>query len=302
MFNNDFLGALRGKGDKLLDEYFGELPPSSIFSSRPDQFGNSFLSDWEEQTDIGSHLKSNRSLKAGQYFYQKHRAHILFTLGFMSLPYCYAAADGAKVIFHSEKMRSQPLTRLKDTARFVETVCSPDSSAEALNEMVRQVRWKHAQVREFMKRQSFWNEKWGLPINQEDLAGTNLAFSLVVLRGLRRMRIAVSPEEVNQYFQLWNVIGKALGIEDLVLPSTMAIALELENAIKIRHFIKNEESVWLTKSLSKTLNEIMGFVDAEKIMGALLEPDVAEVLSLRPVSFSPIQQTLINTFLKWKSF
>jgi|GEM_PF-1199596 len=302
MFDNEILQPFRIEGDKVLDQHFDGLTSATIFSCTPNHLGKVLLEAWHVQTSIGKKIKENRELKSAQKFYAKHRAHILFTLGFMSLPYCYAAAAGAQVMYFSDKMRNQPLKRLKDTASFVESVCSPDSSVESIDFSIRQVRWKHAQVRAFMKQQTFWNSDWGLPVNQEDLAGTNLAFSVVVLRGLRKLNIPVSPEEAAQFYLLWTIIGEALGIEKLLLPSSLKQSLELEKAIKTRHFIKNEQSVWLTKSLVSTLNKAMGFDQAEKIMGSMLEPDVVEVLSLQPDSFDFIQQTFIHTFLRWKSF
>jgi hypothetical protein len=56
----------------------------------------------------------------------------------------------------------------------------------------------------------------GLPINQEDLVVTQLAFSLVVLLGLERAGLAwhVSDAEMEDYLRLWALVGRLLGIRD----------------------------------------------------------------------------------------
>jgi len=302
METSDFLNECRQKGDLLADEYLDSLPPLEVFKAKPENLNSNIQVAWKNETNLGEVLRSNFTTRPSQGFYKKNRPQILFILGMVSLPYCYAAAKGAKVIYFSDKMRNSPLSRLKDTALFVEAVCQPHSDEKLINELISQVRWKHAQVRSFMKRQSFWNKDWGLPINQEDLAGTNLSFSVVLLRGLRKMGVPIAPEEANNYFQLWSCVGKSLGIEESCLPEDLSMALDLEKTIKKRHFFQSEESIWLTKSLNQSLNKILGFGDSEKIMSALLEPEVAEVLSLQPVSFSPIQKTIVNSFLRWKTF
>lgn len=302
MFNNTYLNAFRRQGDLLADSYLSRLPVHEIFKSAPSNLNPSVFTLWKKETNIGSKIIANKNSRAGQRFYENNRASILFVLGFMSLPYCYAAADGARVIFFSDKMRNTPLARLKDTALFVDAVCRPSTPAEQIDEMVATVRWKHAQVRNWMQKQAFWNIGWGVPINQEDMAGTNLAFSLVVLRGLRKLGIAITPQEAKSFFALWHEIGDGLGISTDLNPKEIDLGLKLELAIKIRHFKVSQQGVALTQQLGQTLEKALGVKNSEKIMSGLLEPDVAEVLSLQPVSLSPIQQTLINTFLQWKSF
>jgi hypothetical protein len=302
MLSNTDLNGFRKLGDALADAFLSGLPVHEIFQSTPASMDSAAFSAWKQSTAIGSTIFEKKSCRAGQRFYEKNRASILFVLGFMSLPYCYAAADGARVIFYSDKMRNNPLARLKDTALFVDAVCRHSTPAELIDKMVDTVRWKHAQVRNWMQKQAFWNPDWGMPINQEDMAGTNLAFSVVVLRGLRKLGVAITPQEVKSFFALWHEIGTGLGISNELNPSEIDMGLLLESAIKSRHFQVSDHGVALTRQLAQTLNQALGVGDASKIMAGLLEPDVAEVLSLQPVSLSPIQQTLINTFLQWKSF
>jgi len=56
----------------------------------------------------------------------------------------------------------------------------------------------------------------GIPINQEDMIVTQLAFSIVVLMGLERARLlgCVSHADMCDYIHLWRYIGHLVGIRE----------------------------------------------------------------------------------------
>jgi hypothetical protein len=66
-----------------------------------------------------------------------------------------------------------------------------------------------------------------LPNNQEELAYTLLTFSYVFLRSMRRLGIALSREQEEDYLHAWNVAGHFLGIRRGLMVDTMAEAAEL---------------------------------------------------------------------------
>ena len=115
-------------------------------------------------------------------------------LGLLSLPYCYAAADGARVLDLSERIKNKPEHRLNETADFVWDVMAPNAfkpDGKGFTSILK-VRLLHAAIRFYTGKSSKWNAAdWGLPVNQEDMAGTNLSFSLLVVRGLRKFGLAV---------------------------------------------------------------------------------------------------------------
>jgi hypothetical protein len=80
------------------------------------------------------------------------------------------------------------------------------------------VRFLHAKVRfALMKRggKKKWDvEKYGIPINQEDMAATTLAFSVNVLFGIDLISgFSLSEQERLDYLALWRYIGYLLGVE-----------------------------------------------------------------------------------------
>jgi hypothetical protein len=76
----------------------------------------------------------------------------------------------------------------------------------------------------------------GHPINQEDMVFAVHTFSLEIIEGLREMRIAVSDEDAENYFQCWKIIGRGLGVRRELEPENYKDALALQELIYKRHF------------------------------------------------------------------
>ena len=204
----------------------------------------------------GSDLKK---IAKGQEFFQKNAEDCLSLLGTMSLPYCYAAADGAQVLYFSERMRNDAQKRLLETARFVFEVNQTDSLKQNGLAFITilKVRLLHATIRFHLKNHEDWDIKWGLPINQEDLMGTNIAFSFIVLRGLRKLGKKFSNQEANSYLHLWYVVGQLLGIDKKILPQTMKEAVFLSQNTEMRHFKSSHEGNVLTRTLLSHFDDIL---------------------------------------------
>ena len=95
------------------------------------------------------------------------------------------------------------------------------------------VRWMHALVRHQLRNSSDWDSsQWGLPINQVDMAATYLGFSVVMLLGLRKMGIVVTPRNSRAVMQLWKLIGWQMGVKEEWLVDTETQAL-----IALRQFL-----------------------------------------------------------------
>src|SRR5688572_27926047 len=91
----------------------------------------------------------------------------------------------------------------------------------------------------------------GVPINQDDLAGMLLTFSLVVLDGLRKIGAHVSPEAERGYFAVWDHIGELLGIDARLRPADFASAMAFAQRIAQRQFRATPEGQSLAQDLAK---------------------------------------------------
>jgi ER-bound oxygenase mpaB/B'/Rubber oxygenase, catalytic domain len=71
-----------------------------------------------------------------------------------------------------------------------------------------------------------WDEdKWGTPLNQDDLVATLMAFAYLPIWSLQGERIEYDQQQADDYVFSWKIIGKLLGVHpDLVplLPQTVA--------------------------------------------------------------------------------
>jgi hypothetical protein len=211
---------------------------------------------------------------------------ILLLLGLYSLPYCYAAADGAAVLAATERLASpaQALKRLQETATFVQTVLS--GSVTDARQACLQVRVIHALTRWHLKAKEWDEAILGLHINQEDMAGTLLSFGYLTARGLRKLGAPLSPAETEAYLGWFSVLGLWLGVEPALAPATQAQANQLAQAIEQRHHRASPQGKQLTTALLQAFSdaEVPAWVAAQapKWMAALLGPALAPMLGLTP--------------------
>ncbi len=308
------LDKLRQVGDPIADNfvsiYFGNYQKKEIVQTALNQLNlNSdwpnFLQAipeaiWFDTEMINIITPSKKILYNAVVFYKAKEPYILQLLGLLSLPYCYAAADGAKVLYNTERMYKDVAKRLEETAIFIKKVmCSNafESNGAGLVEIFK-VRLIHAAGRFYLLKTN-WDLTLGVPINQEDMAGTNLSFSLIIIRGLRKMGFAISEIQQTAYLEYWNYIGQILGLNPKLLPKNGKDAYLLELLISKRQFKKSNEGQILTQSLLKcfyslnTQDEIKN-EEIPKFMRYLLGNQVADILDLPKGEFSAFKQTMLK--------
>lgn len=204
-----------------------------------------------------STLSQTKVLHQGQHFFSRHSSDILLLLGFLSLPYCYAAANGAEVLVRSRRILEEPENRLAETAQFVFDVTAANAferDGKGLATILK-VRLIHAATRHYLQRSKDWSEAYGRPVNQEDMAGTNLSFSLLVVRGLRKLGKRISAAESLDYIWYWNLIGGLLGLRAELQPNSTKEAYLLERNIRQRQFRPSEAGKVLTGSLLRYFDQ-----------------------------------------------
>ena len=166
-------------------------------------------------------------LKRGQDVHLAYLPAISFSLYYRSLIPGFSIPKIAAVIQSTAYLAppsrpDQALQRLLDTGSF--TVAVTGLGIDAL--LPGGIGWKsalhvrvlHAKVRYAIlnrKGKRKWNvEELGIPINQEDMAATLLAFSANVLVGIDLIAgNPVSDQEHLDYLALWRYIGWLLGVE-----------------------------------------------------------------------------------------
>ncbi|WP_428331476.1 oxygenase MpaB family protein [Mucilaginibacter sp.] len=320
IYTDDFLNAKRLSGDLPADEFIklvfadpekklhlqqwlggkvGDAHLKALKDAYPDIAFINTASDLPLWADA-------KQMKAGSEFFARHSEIIMSLLGLLSLPYCYNAANGAMVLYLSELIRKQTTKRLFDTAIFVWEVMGPDAFAKDGNayEEILKIRMMHAAVRYYTLQSGKWDDSWGLPVNQEDMAGTNLSFSLIVIRGLRMLGYSVSPADQAAFMHIWAVIGYLTGLSEDLIPENPKMAQQLDSVIKQRQFKVSTHGKELTASLTAhilsvnkskaTANDILG------LMRYLLGKEIADMLAINAPELPGYKLTLIKTtnFLK----
>lgn len=319
IYNEEFLNLKRQTGDPAADAFI-----NYVFA---DQERKHQLRHWLEGKATADELDAmfpgfefiacarelplwadKKLISAGQAFFAQHAQDIMTLLGLLSLPYCYTAADGAMVLYLSEKIRKQTTKRLYDTAVFVWDVMAPEAFAKggsAFSDILR-IRLVHAAVRFYTLLSGTWDENLGTPINQEDMAGTNLSFSLIVVRGLRKLGIQISNAEQIAFLHIWKVVGYFSGLDKDLLPQNGKMATQLDLAIKKRQFRSSTHGQELTKSLIEHILKVnrrkVSNSDILGLMRHLLGSEVADMLKVPGPELPRYKLTLLRAMKFFKSF
>ncbi len=222
----------------------------------------------------------------GQEVFSRLGPMAVLALNCASLPECYAAAQGAEVLLLSGRMSKNPGRRIIETAQFVIDVMAPGGlGPDGVGiRTIQKVRLIHAAVRFLVKKHGQWDPESGTPINQEDQAGTLLAFSWVVLRCLKQISVDFEPEEKRAYLHAWRVVGHFLGVDERFLTDDPEEARALVERIQTRHHRASPAGRELTKVLIDQVGEWLPgrFMDGVVVamMRHWLSPEVVEYLDI----------------------
>lgn len=299
LYPNEQLEKFRQIGDRLADQTVTALfkdgfqpHQSEAFNALqynhqpiPEEFPEALKQYF---ATVKAYQPNAKVVEKGVAFFQEYTTEIMLCLGLLSLPYCYAAADGAKVLTFSRRIIENPERRLMETAEFVFDVSEP---AAFQNEgkgyvSIAKVRLMHAAIRYHLKNSERWDKTWGLPVNQEDMVATNLSFSLITIRGLRKLGFSISPKRAEEFILYWNEIGKLLGLVDELLPKDNQSAFILEKKITDRNFRPSEEGKILAKSLQDYVNqqELPLKFSADALMEYLLGDEISQIIGVKSKS------------------
>ena len=93
-----------------------------------------------------------------------------------------------------------------------------------------------------------------MPINQEDLAGTLMTFSCVVLDALKKLRVGYSAAEGEAFLHAWKVVGHFMGVTGVHPDAGLSTGDAEEAAVK--------------RALHERAAETVVLASTEKLMAA----------------------------------
>lgn len=244
----------------------------------------------------------------GEQVFGTYGPEMLMVLGFYSLPASYAAHKGVGVLYRTAYLEKRPVRRVFETTQMVvDTMAKGGLGPEGRGVRTAQkVRLMHAAVRHLIlndPRRAWDVAERGLPINQEDMAGTLMTFSFVVIEGLERLHIQLSHEEREAYLHAWQVIGRIMGLDEDLIPADMLEAESLTALIRRRQIGPTEEGAALTAALIDGMQSLMPALTpglAASMVHYFLDNDpfqhqnVAAMLGVPPANWTQIIVRLIS--------
>jgi hypothetical protein len=173
-------------------------------------------------------------------------------LGAYSLILGYCSPAGNKPLALSGRFAADGARRLAETSRFVQAISAPGGmrhGADGYRSMAK-VRLMHAAVRRWLAGSDVWRAAdWGSPINQVDMAGTVLLFSLMVLDGLDKLGYRSAPGEREDLLHLWRYGAYLLGVDAELHCTTEAEARRLWDLLTSTQGYPDDDSVALARAL-----------------------------------------------------
>lgn len=212
-------------------------------------------------------------IRNGQDIFRDFGLIAFSILGCASLPACYAAGDAAKVLWLTQKLETHVTRRIVETGQFIVDVMSPGGLEPGGRGILsaQKVRLMHAAVRhlvstdpqaaqpripprhfgDVLSAHRWETDKWGLPINQQVMAGTLLTFSYIILKSLRVLGVRLSPQQEADYLHTWNVVGYIMGVHErfLQVADTYEHAEHLFKTILERNHTRGPEAEALTQAV-----------------------------------------------------
>jgi len=241
---------------------------------------------------------SRDTVLAGQQLFAEYGPEMAMLLAFCSLPVAYSARRGVQVLYRTGYLADRPLRRVAQTSQMILDVLAPgglDPDGRG-RRSAQKVRLMHAAIRYLLRHdpKNPWPDDYGVPINQEDLAGTLMTFSVGVLRGLEKLHIEVTDAQAQSYVDTWNVVGRMMGVVETLIPITVADANALADQIFARQFDPSPEGLALTTALrnvmkSRIVPPFRGLVDA--MFRHLLPVEVADGFEIphRPLEAAVVE-------------
>lgn len=223
---------------------------------------------------------SAADLRRGERLFAEHGPEILTALGCYALPAAYAAHAGVQVLAQTGFLESHPTRRLVETAQMVVDVMRPgglDPGGPGVR-TARKVRLMHAAIRQLIlaRRDPAWDPAaLGVPINQEDLAGTLMTFAWLPLEALARLGVHVPREDQDAAVRSWGLVGRLLGLREALVPEDAGAARALTRRIQARQIRPGEPNPD-GRALTRALLEMM----EAHVPVRLLRPGPASLMRL----------------------
>lgn len=306
---------IESHGQMAIKDLFGQLTDNDDIVQNP-KTNPKVKEYFNRELDLPSWADPAK-IKIAEEFFALYGPEIAFLLNFRSLPLCYSSRSGAKVLYSTGRLSeensntSKMTRRLMETSQMVVNALSPgglDPSGTGII-TVKKVRLMHASIRFYLKNPHIHPSGWdvetlGEPINQEEMAGTLMAFGPLVLKGLERIGIEITDEEKDAYTHCWNIVGHFIGLDYDLMPNNFEEGWDLGIAILTRNQEESVEGKALGQSLVQFGKDIFPgyfFDDMPAYFIQQFTKDVSEIVGVNFANLIGVnpKPTLKRRFVSW---
>lgn len=264
IWTDEFLENMRLEGDPLADEtiksafqhnqvdIFNQIMRSVKNNSDniPDNADENLKYYFAESRKFPDWFEPERYARV-QALYHEYEVPIMASLLFAGLPMCYGMKKEAYVLTQTYRLTHHAHRRSLETMQMVidlmkPNALEPDGRGIAT---IQKVRLLHAGTR-YLLMQNDWDvDYYGVPANQEDLAGTQEIFAYIIPTKLPLLGVFMEDEQIEDYIHTWRFIGYLLGIREELLAQSFAEAEFLTNKIQERQMAHSEDGEQLVQAL-----------------------------------------------------
>ncbi len=330
-----FLNGLRQQGDDEADECFIQLRDelqeddfshlfqvlntnAVIITDNIPKALHRFLNSAMKMPLVDALPIDGERVKRGQHVFMTHALPAAMVLLLKSLPEGYTAPNLSKVLALSENLSQRPYRRLLGVLQMVINVSSVggfDSSGKA-RVTVPKIRLLHAAVRKIVREHlKEYETQYGVPVNLEDMLGTVMGFSYLVITGLQQLNIGLLDDQAEDLYYLWRVFAQMMGLHPKdqpdsseYVPRNLAEAQLFYDSYRRRHYVHavdNPEGVELAATNLRMMNDLLPQTPLRRLgmgilpriyMEELIGREGCKRIGIEPVRFLFATKWLIKTF------
>lgn len=282
-WSNAFLNKLRGESDELADKYLLLLMEDNEKKGVRKLFAtmdsNDAVPPIDHFPELAEFFQITHNLPPGSDLQRIRRGELLFLKHILmgalvllakSLPEGYAAPNLSQILSISDDLKTHPYKRLLGTLQMVLNVSCVGGFEPGGRAVItaQKLRLLHSGVRYLADRyRPKFREQFGIPVNHEDMLGTIMGFSYLVVEGWRTLNLGLSKEEENDFFYVWQTFALMMGIHPPGEPDNGEfIPVDIDDAAlfydqyRSRHYVKadvNPDGVLLARANLNLLQDMV---------------------------------------------
>lgn len=282
-WSDEFLNKLRTESDELADKYLRLIMADNEKSGVRKLFAtmdsNDAVPPGDHFPELAEFFQLTHNLPPGTDLQRIRRGELLFLKHILggalvllakSLPEGYAAPNLSQILSISDDLKTHPYKRLLGTLQLVLNVSCAGGFEPGGRAVItaQKLRLLHSGVRYLADRyRPRFREKYGVPVNHEDMLATIMGFSLLVVEGWRTLNLGLSKQDEDDFYYVWQTFALMMGIHPADEPSNAEyIPIDIDDAAlfyyryKSRHYVDaavNPDGVALARANLNMLRDMI---------------------------------------------